>query len=86
MVSVGESEDAEADDQEAGADPDLRLPIHESDQQREWKDHQEHRKQTAGRERPPRRHEGARTFSIIPAEMASGHPIRDSYRGRRRSQ
>ena len=40
----------------------LPLPVHESDQQREWKDHQEHREQMAGRERPKRRHESAWTF------------------------
>src|SRR5271154_2390243 len=45
MAPVEESEDAKADDQKARADPDLPLPIDERDQQREWKDHQEHRQQ-----------------------------------------
>ena len=75
MATVGKSEDAEPDDQETGAELDLPLPIDERYQQREGKDHQEYREQMADRQRPKRRHEGARTFSISPAETASGQPI-----------
>ena len=62
MAPVDEPEDTEPDDQKTGADLDLPLPIDERDQQREGKDHQEHREQMADRERPKRRHEGARAF------------------------
>ena len=75
MATVDKPEDTEPDDQETGADLDLPLPIDERDQQREGKDHHENCEQMAGRERPERRHEGARIFSISPAETASGHPI-----------
>ena len=52
MAPVDEPEDAEADDQEAGADPDRPLPFDERDQQREGQDYQEHRQQMADRQRP----------------------------------
>jgi hypothetical protein len=45
MALVDQPEDAEADDQEAGADLDLSLPLDEGEQQREGKDHYEHRQQ-----------------------------------------
>jgi len=44
-----EPEAAEPDDQEACADLDLSLPLDEGDQQREGKDHHEHRQQMADR-------------------------------------
>jgi hypothetical protein len=47
MASVDEQEDAEPDDQEAGADLNLLLPLDEGDQQRKGKDHHEHRQQMA---------------------------------------
>src|SRR5262249_48412157 len=43
MASVDEPEDTEADDQQTGADLDLLLPFDDYEQQRERKDHQEHR-------------------------------------------
>ena len=49
MALVDEPEDAEADDQEAGADLDLSLPLDEGDQQREGKDHDKHCQQMADR-------------------------------------
>ena len=39
----------------------VALPFDERDQQREGKDHQQHREQMAGRERPKRGHQRART-------------------------
>ena len=47
MTPVDEPEDAEFDDQEAGADLDLSLPFHEGDQQ--GKDYHKHRQQMAER-------------------------------------
>ena len=61
MAPVEKPEDTEPDDQEAGADPYLALPFDEGDQQREGKDHHEHREQMAGRQRPKRGHQGTRT-------------------------
>jgi hypothetical protein len=49
MAPVYEPKDAESDDQEAGADLDLSLPLDEGDQQREGKDYHEHRQQMADR-------------------------------------
>jgi hypothetical protein len=49
MAPVDEAEDTESDDKEAGADLYLALPFDEGDQQREGKDHQQHREQMAGR-------------------------------------
>jgi hypothetical protein len=49
VASIDVSEDAEPDDQEAGADLDLLLPLDEGDQQREGKEHPEHRQQMADR-------------------------------------
>ncbi len=60
MAPVDEPEDAEADDKEAGAYLDLALPFDERDQQRERKNHQQHRKQMAGRERTKRSHQRTR--------------------------
>ena len=62
MAPVDEPEGAEAHHQQAGADPDLPLPIDETDQQRERQDHDQHREQMAGRERRERRHKRPRTF------------------------
>src|SRR6266516_5091649 len=45
MAPVDEPEDTERDDQEAGADLDLPLPLDEGDEQREGEEHQEHRQQ-----------------------------------------
>jgi hypothetical protein len=42
MAPVDEPEHAEPDDQEAGADLDLLLPLDEGDQQREGKEHHQH--------------------------------------------
>ena len=41
MAPVDEPKNAEADDQETGADLDLLLPLDEGDEQRERKDHHE---------------------------------------------
>src|SRR5262249_60722831 len=49
MAPVDDPEDAEPDDQETGADPNLLLPLHNSDQQREGKDHHEHCQEMADR-------------------------------------
>ena len=49
MAPVDEPEEAEPDDQEAGADLDLSLPLDEGDQQREGKEHHKHRQQMADR-------------------------------------
>src|SRR4029450_6258249 len=66
MTPVNEPEDAEPDDQQTGADLDRPLPFDEGDQQRKRQNHQEHRKQMAERQRPKRRHQGARTSSHQP--------------------
>ena len=62
MAPVDEPKNTEPDDQETGTNLDLPLPVNERNQQREGKDHHEHREQMADREWPKRRHEGARTF------------------------
>ena len=49
MAPVDAPEDTEPDDQEAGTDLDLSLPLDEGDKQREGKDHHEHRQQMADR-------------------------------------
>ena len=49
MAAVDEPEDAEPDDQEAGADLDRPLPFNESDQQCKRQDYQEHCQQMAER-------------------------------------
>ena len=49
VAPLHEPEDAEPNDQEAGADLDLPLPFNDGDQQREGKHHQEHRQQMADR-------------------------------------
>jgi hypothetical protein len=49
MAPVDQPEDTEPDDQEAGANPDLSLPLDKTDQQREGEDHYEHRQQVAAR-------------------------------------
>ena len=54
MASADKPEDTEGDDKEAGADLDLALPFDQRDQQRERKDHQQHRQQMADRQRPKR--------------------------------
>jgi hypothetical protein len=54
MASAGKPEDAEGDDKQAGTELDLALPFNKGDEQRERKDHQQHRQQMAGRERPKR--------------------------------
>ena len=61
MAPVDEPKDAKPDDQKAGPDLDLLLPFDKGDQQREGKDHNEHRQQMADRQRPKRRHKGAGT-------------------------
>ena len=75
MAPIDEPEGAEAHDQQTRAHPDLPLPINQTDQQRERQDHEQHGEQMADRKRPERRHKRPRTFSIIPVETASGHPI-----------
>jgi hypothetical protein len=75
MAPVDAPEDTEPDDQEAGTDLDLSLPLDEGDKQREGKDHHEHRQQMAdvsGQSAVTRARE---LLSISPAETASGHPI-----------
>ena len=54
MASAGKPEDAEGDDKQAGTELDLALPFNNGDEQCKRKDHQQHRKQMAGRERPKR--------------------------------
>ena len=54
MASAGKPEDAEGDDKQAGTDLDLALPFNNGDEQRERKDHQQHRQQMADRQRPER--------------------------------
>jgi hypothetical protein len=49
MAAVNKPENAKPDDQETGADLYLALPLDETNQQRERKDHCEHREQMAGR-------------------------------------
>jgi hypothetical protein len=49
MAPADELEDAEPDNQDAGHDLDLSLPLNEGEQQREGKDHHEGRQQMAGR-------------------------------------
>ena len=49
MAPVYESEGAEPNDQEAGANLDLSLQLDNSDQQREREDHNEHRQYMADR-------------------------------------
>jgi hypothetical protein len=49
MAPIDKPEDTKPDDQEAGADLDLSLPLDEGDQQREGKDHHEHGQQMAAR-------------------------------------
>ena len=45
MTPFDEPEDTEPNDQEARTDLDLSVPLDEGDQQREGKDHHEHRQQ-----------------------------------------
>ena len=54
MAAVDEPEDTEGDDQEAGADLNLALPLDESDEQRERKNHQQRRQQMADSQGPER--------------------------------
>jgi hypothetical protein len=61
MPAVDGPEDAEPDDEEAGADLNLALPLDEGDQQREGKNHREHRQHMSDPQRPKRFDEGART-------------------------
>src|SRR5262249_13546817 len=49
MASVDEPEDNEPDDQQTGADLNLLLPFDNREQEREGKDHHEHRQQMADR-------------------------------------
>ena len=49
MAPVGEPEETEPDDQEAGTDLDLPLPFDEGDEQREGEKHHEYRQQMAHR-------------------------------------
>ena len=60
MAPVGKPEQTEGDDKEAGADLYRALPFDDGNEQREGKDHQQHREQMAGRERPKRGHQGTR--------------------------
>ena len=53
-LRLDKPEDTEGDDKETGADLDLALPFDKGDEQRERKDHQQHRQQMAGRQRPKR--------------------------------
>jgi hypothetical protein len=62
MAPVDEPEHTVPDEQKTGADLDLLLPVDERDQQREGKNHQEHRGKVADRQWPKRRDEGARAF------------------------
>jgi hypothetical protein len=49
MASADHLEDAEPDNQDASANLDLSLPLDEGEQQRERKDHYQHRQQMAER-------------------------------------
>jgi hypothetical protein len=61
MAAVDQPQDTEPDDKQTGADLYLELPFDERDQEPEGEDHQQHRKQMAGRKRPKRRRQGTRT-------------------------
>jgi hypothetical protein len=60
MVSADKPEDTEPDDKEARGNLDLTLPSNEGDQQREGKQHEQHREQMARRQGPKRGHQGTR--------------------------
>jgi hypothetical protein len=60
MVPASKPKDTEADDEQARADLNLVLPLDQNEQQREGKQHDEHREQMAGSERPKRGQERAR--------------------------
>ena len=47
MAPVDEPKDAEGDDKQAGADLNLALPFDQRNQQREGKQHEQHREQMA---------------------------------------
>ena len=55
MTPVDEPEEAETDDQQAGADLDLPLPFDERDEQGKRKQDHQHGQQVAKRQRPERR-------------------------------
>jgi hypothetical protein len=61
MAPIDEPKDAKPDDQQAGPYLDLFLPFNKGHQQREGKDHNEHRQKVADRQRPKRCDEGAGT-------------------------
>jgi hypothetical protein len=60
MAPVDKPIDAEKDDKQASANPDRTLPFDEGDEQREWKDHEQHREQVADGERAERGHKRTR--------------------------
>ena len=73
MASSDQPEDTEADDKEAGAELDLALPFDKREEQREGKDHQQHRQQMADRQRPKRSHQPlARTSPLARCAPARG--------------
>jgi hypothetical protein len=61
MLRVQEPKKTERHHQEAGANPDLWLPFDKSRQEREGKQHYQHRQQVTDGKGPKRRNESART-------------------------
>jgi hypothetical protein len=62
MSPVGKPEQAERDDKEACCDLYRTLPFDDGDEQREGKDHEQHREQMADRERRERSHQRPRAL------------------------
>jgi hypothetical protein len=76
MGPIDEPEDAEPDQQHACADLDLLLPLEQRDKHSERKDHYEHRRKVADRQRPKRCHQRPRTFLHQPGRNGEwpSHP------------
>jgi hypothetical protein len=62
MAGIDEQKDSERHYHEAGADPDLPLPVDQGGHQRERKHHRQHREQVTDAKRAKRRNESARAF------------------------
>jgi len=60
MTRIQEPKETESHHQEAGANPRLSLPFDKSRQEREGKQHYQHRQQVTRGKRPKRRHKSAR--------------------------
>ena len=72
MTPAGKPEKTEGDNEEACADLYRALPFDDGNQQCEGQDHQQHREQMAGRERPKRGHQRPRA----PLHQSSGNSER----------